>query len=117
MKWTVTMATTHIKDFTKGNITRQLIAFSWPLLLANILQVVYNMVDMIVVGRVMGMTGTSAVTVGGDVVNLLTFIVMGFSAAGQVLIARMAKNKKFQKQQLTDRGYEEFVEFYNNPLN
>jgi histidyl-tRNA synthetase len=36
---------------------------------------------------------------------------------GQVLIARMAKNKKFQKQQLTDRGYEEFVEFYNNPLN
>ena len=34
----------------------------------------------------------------------------------QVLIARMAKNKKFQKQQLTDRGYEEFVEFYNNPL-
>jgi histidyl-tRNA synthetase len=29
----------------------------------------------------------------------------------------MAKNKKFQKQQLTDRGYEEFVEFYNNPLN
>ena len=34
----------------------------------------------------------------------------------QVLIARMAKNKKFQKQQLTDRGYEQFVEFYNNPL-
>ena len=35
---------------------------------------------------------------------------------GQVLLARMAKNKKFQKQQLTDRGYEEFVEFYNNPI-
>ncbi len=34
-----------------------------------------------------------------------------------VLIARMAKNKKFQKQQLTDRGYEQFEEFYVNPRN
>ena len=34
----------------------------------------------------------------------------------QVLIARMAKNKKFQKQQLRDRGYEDFEEFYKNPI-
>lgn len=31
----------------------------------------------------------------------------------EVLIARMAKNKKFQKQQLTERGFEEIEEFYN----
>ena len=34
----------------------------------------------------------------------------------QILIARMNKNKKFQKEQLTAEGYEEFVEFYKNPL-
>ena len=34
----------------------------------------------------------------------------------QVLLARMAKNKKFQKQQLRDRGYEAFEEFYTNPI-
>lgn len=34
----------------------------------------------------------------------------------QVLVARMNKNKKFQKEQLTKDGYEEFVEFYKNPL-
>ncbi len=82
------MTDTHIKDFTQGNITRQLIAFSWPLLLSNLLQVVYNMVDMIIVGNVIGKAGTSAVTVGGDVVNLLTFVGIGFASAGQVLIAR-----------------------------
>ena len=38
------------------------------------------------------------------------------AAGKQVLIARMAKNKKFQKQQLKDRGYEEFEEFYKNPI-
>ena len=38
------------------------------------------------------------------------------AAGKQVLLARMAKNKKFQKQQLKDRGYEEFEEFYTNPI-
>ena len=34
----------------------------------------------------------------------------------QVLVARMNKNKKFQKEQLMKEGYEDFVEFYKNPL-
>ncbi len=34
----------------------------------------------------------------------------------QVLVARMNKNKKFQKEQLNKEGYEEFEEFYKNPL-
>ena len=34
----------------------------------------------------------------------------------QILVARMNKNKKFQKEQLTKEGYEEFVEFYKDPL-
>ena len=34
----------------------------------------------------------------------------------QVLVVRMNKNKKFQKEQLMQEGYEEFVEFYKNPL-
>ena len=34
----------------------------------------------------------------------------------QILVARMNKNKKFQKEQLINEGYEEFKEFYKNPL-
>lgn len=34
----------------------------------------------------------------------------------QVLVARMNKNKKFQKEQLKNEGYEEFLEFYKDPL-
>ena len=82
------MEKTQIKDFTKGNIPKQLITFALPLFLSNLLQVVYNMVDMIIVGNVLGNSGISAVSVGGDVSNLLTFIAIGFSSAGQVLIAR-----------------------------
>ena len=91
------MNNSQIKDFTEGNITKQLVTFAWPLLLSNILQVVYNMVDMIIVGNVMGKVGTSAVTVGGDVSNLLTFIGIGFSSAGQILIARYIGAKENDK--------------------
>ena len=38
------------------------------------------------------------------------------AAGKQVLVVRMNKNKKFQKQQLTEQGYEEFEEFYSNPI-
>ncbi|MBR5262264.1 MAG: MATE family efflux transporter, partial [Clostridia bacterium] len=82
------MQKSQIQDFTQGKITKQLLVFVWPLFLSNLLQVVYNMVDMIVVGNVLGKVGISAVSVGGDVSHLLTFIAMGFSNAGQVLIAR-----------------------------
>jgi histidyl-tRNA synthetase len=34
-----------------------------------------------------------------------------------ILVVRMAKNKKFQKQQLSEQGYEDIREFYENPLN
>ncbi|MBQ9760006.1 MAG: MATE family efflux transporter [Clostridia bacterium] len=82
------MTNTKIRDFTEGNISKQLVSFAWPLLFSNILQVVYSMADMIIVGNVMGKVGTSAVAVGGDVTNLLTFVGIGFASAGQVLIAR-----------------------------
>lgn len=86
-----------IRDFTHGNVTKQLITFAWPLFLSNLLQIAYNMVDMVVVGNVLGKTGISAVAVGGDISRLLTFIAMGFSNAGQVLIARLIGAKQRQK--------------------
>ena len=79
---------TLIQDFTTGNITNQLLKFSAPLFLANLLQIVYNMVDMVIVSYVVGKTGLSAVAVGGDVSSFLTFISMGFSSATQIIIAQ-----------------------------
>ena len=89
--------TTAIKDFTQGNISSQLMRFALPLFLSNLLQVVYNMVDMIIVGNTMGKVGISAVSVGGDVSHFLTFIAMGFGSAGQVIIARYIGEKQKDK--------------------
>ncbi len=90
----ITTEKTQIKDFTKGNISSDLVKFAMPLFLSNLLQVVYNMVDMIIVGNVLGKTGISAVAVGGDVSHFLTFIAMGFASAGQIIIAKYIGAKK-----------------------
>ena len=49
---------------------------------------VYNMVDMVVVGRFVGTQGLSAVSIGGEVMQLITFVAMGLSNAGQILLSR-----------------------------
>jgi putative MATE family efflux protein len=77
-----------LMDFTVGSIPRQMIKFAAPLFLSNLLQAVYNMVDMVVVGQVVGKNGLSAVSIGGDVLTMLTFLAMGFSNAGQICIAQ-----------------------------
>lgn len=79
---------TYITDFTHGSVTKHLLIFSAPLFLSNLLQVVYNLADMVIVGHVSGEVGLSAVSIGGDISSFLTFISMGFSSAGQVLIAQ-----------------------------
>ena len=86
---------TLITDFTSGNIPKQLITFATPLFLSSLLQILYSMVDMIVVGHALGKTGISAVSVGGDIANFLTFIAMGFSNAGSVIISKyIGANKR-----------------------
>lgn len=77
-----------VKDLTTGSVTKQLLVFALPLFVSNSLQAVYNIVDMIIVGQFIGGAGMSAVSIGGDLLHLLTFVAMGFSSAGQVLIAR-----------------------------
>ncbi|MBQ4640435.1 MAG: MATE family efflux transporter [Clostridia bacterium] len=79
---------TMVRDLTGGNVTKLLLSFAFPLFVSNALQAVYNLVDMVVVGQKLGAPGMSAVSIGGDVLHLLTFVAMGFSSAGQVIIAR-----------------------------
>ncbi|MBQ9459529.1 MAG: MATE family efflux transporter [Oscillospiraceae bacterium] len=77
-----------VRDLTKGPVTPQLLRFALPLFASNALQAIYNLVDMVVVGNYIGKAGMSAVSIGGDILHLLTFVAMGFSSAGQVIIAR-----------------------------
>jgi len=83
-----------IRDLTEGSVPKTLLGFAAPLFLSGLLQMLYNMVDMIVVGQIVGTRGLSAVSVGGEMMMLITFIAMGLSNAGQILISRYVGEKR-----------------------
>jgi len=77
-----------IKDLTTGSVPKKLITFAYPFMLSNLLQVVYNLVDMIVIGRVVGSRGLSGVSNGGDLLQFCTMLCVGFASAGQIMISQ-----------------------------
>ncbi|MBR5139911.1 MAG: MATE family efflux transporter [Clostridia bacterium] len=76
------------KDFTSGTIWMQLILFALPFMASNALQVFYSTIDMIIVGRYVGTAGIAAVSQSSQIVNFATMVCLGFSNAGQVLLAQ-----------------------------
>ena len=83
------MRTTKLtKDFTNGNIAKQLFALMIPFMLSNALQVLYSTIDMIIVGKYVGTAGLSAVSQSSSILNFATMVCLGFANGGQVLIAQ-----------------------------
>ena len=77
-----------INDLTVGNVPKQLVRFAIPFVFANILQFLYNIVDMIIVGQFVGAGGLSAVSIGGEFMHFFMFIAVGFAQAGTVVLAQ-----------------------------
>ena len=92
---------TFINDLTEGSVARKLLYFAFPFMLSNLLQTVYNLVDMSVVGHFMGSAGLSAVSTGGRLVDLLTFVCTGFCTGGQILLSQQVGAKKHEEMQKT----------------
>ena len=75
-------------DMTKGNITRHLVNFALPLLLGNLFQQLYNMVDTWVVGNYVSNEAFSAVGTVGPVINTLIGFFLGLSSGAGVVISQ-----------------------------
>ena len=73
---------------TEGNITRLIVRFAIPLLLGNIFQQLYNMVDSWVVGNYVSNEAFSAVGTVGPIINMLIGFFMGLSSGASVVISQ-----------------------------
>lgn len=76
------------KNLTTGSVGRQLIGFSLPYLLSYLLQTLYGMADLFIIGRYEGVAGTTAVAVGSQVMHMLTVMIVGLAMGTTVSIAR-----------------------------
>ena len=88
-------------DLTQGSILSTLLKFSIPILFANLIQQLYNTVDLIIIGKYVGSVGTVGVSTGGDFVNMLTMFAVGFSAAGQVYISQLVGANEHERANQT----------------
>ena len=89
------------KDLTKGSVTKNLIKFAMPFLASNILQALYSVVDMIVVGQFCGKAGITGVSIGGQVNILITGAANGLAISGTILVAQYLGAKKYDDQKKT----------------
>lgn len=84
-------------NLTEGSILKGLLIFAIPIVLANLLQQLYSLVDLIVIGKYVGNIGTVGVNTGGELADLVTPVAMGFSTAGQIYIAQLFGAKQEDK--------------------
>lgn len=73
---------------TEGVIYKQILLFAFPLILGNLFQQLYNMVDSVVVGNFIGGTALAAVGAGFVIINLLIGVFMGLTTGAGVVIAQ-----------------------------
>jgi putative MATE family efflux protein len=85
---------TLINDLTVGPVAGRLLLFALPLMFSNLLQTLYMMVDMVVVGKFVGTNCLSAVSIASQLIFLLTMVGMAFSSSGQILISQIVGSKK-----------------------
>lgn len=95
------MADKFRQDLTQGSVGKQLIKFSIPFLLSNLLQAFYSVADMIIVGRLCGTHGITGVNIGSQINILVTGAAFGLAVGGTVLIAQYGGAKKFDDQRKT----------------
>lgn len=75
-------------DMTSGTIWKQILFFSLPLLVGNVFQQLYSMVDTIIVGRFLGTTALAAVGATGAITFLILGFAMGMAAGFAVIVAQ-----------------------------
>ncbi len=75
-------------DLTKGSVGKNLVLFALPYLLSCFMQTLYGMADLFVVGLYNGSETTTAVSIGSQVMHMLTVIIVGFAMGATVRIAR-----------------------------
>ena len=84
-------------DMTEGSIARHLITFAIPLLIGNLFQMMYNMVDTWVVGRFVSDAAFSAVGTLGSVTTLMIGFFTGLSSGAGVVISRFFGARRYDR--------------------
>lgn len=84
------------KNLTSGSVLKNIVYFSLPYLLSYFLQTLYGMADLFIIGQFEGVASTTAVSIGSQVMHMITVMIVGLAMGSTVTIAQAigARDKK-----------------------
>ena len=84
------------RNLTEGSVFKNIIYFSLPYLLSYFLQTLYGMADLFIIGQFEGVASTTAVSIGSQVMHMLTVMIVGLAMGATVNIGQAigARDKK-----------------------
>lgn len=86
-----------MKNWTSGSIFKNILLFSLPYLLSYFLQTLYGLADLFIVGQYGSVADTSAVSIGSQVMHMLTVMIVGLAIGSTVMISRQIGEKQKEK--------------------
>ena len=76
------------KNLTTGSVFKNVLVFSLPYLLSYFLQTLYGMADLFIIGQFDGVSSTTAVSIGSQVMHMLTVMIVGLAMGATVSIGQ-----------------------------
>lgn len=74
------------KNLTTGSVLTTVLYFSMPFILSYFLQTLYGMADLFIIGQFNGVESTTAVSIGSQVMHMLTVMIVGLAMGATVMI-------------------------------
>lgn len=82
------------RDLTTGSVFKNIVSFSLPYLLSYFLQTLYGMADLFIIGQFNGVDSITAVSVGSQVMHMLTVMIVGLAMGSTVTIGKAVGGKQ-----------------------
>ncbi len=86
-----------MKDFTTGNVSKLIFNFALPMLLGNVFQQLYNIVDSIIVGKVLGKEALASVGASFPIIFTLIALLIGIGSGFSIVISQYYGAKDIEK--------------------
>lgn len=88
------------KDLTKGNEGKLILQFAIPMLLGNVFQQLYNVIDSVIVGKFLGKEALAAVGASFPIIFMLISLVVGITMGSTVIISQCFGAKNYERIRL-----------------
>lgn len=88
------------RNLTTGSVFKNIVIFSLPYFLSYLLQTLYGMADLYIIGQFEGVASTTAVSIGSQVMHMLTVMIVGLAMGATVFIGQAIGGSEHKKAAL-----------------